>query len=157
MNLCIAWKLFELLKWILIIYVFLWYFFSFVKIIYYFSFYTLKQREKKRWCLVLLCYKSIYIFFGIVYSPNIKPFVKMYKCVIFVLILCMDLELGSGRAQFYWNIQTYSMHIVKLPKMNRPLTPSSRQTNWCPRHPLSPLGKKILEIYVSYWWPRLKI
>lgn len=90
-------------------------FFSFVKIIYYFSFYTLKQREKKRWCLVLLCYKSIYIFFGIVYSPNIKPFVKMYKCVIFVLILCMDLELGSGRAQFYWNIQTYSMHIVKLP------------------------------------------
>lgn len=55
---------------------------------------------------------------------------------------CVDLELGPGRAQFYWKTPAYSMHIVKLPKMNRPRTPSSRQTKLCPRYPLPPLGKK---------------
>lgn len=51
----------------------------------------------------------------------------------------MDLELGPGRVQFYWKTPTYSMHIVKLPKMNRPQTPSSRQTKLCPP---APAGKK---------------
>lgn len=69
----------------------------------------------------------------------------MYKYVIFCINYvhhCVDLELGPGRAQFYWKTPTYSMHIVKLPKMNRPRTPSSRQTKLCPRYPLPPLGKK---------------
>lgn len=102
MNLCIVIKLFELLKWTSIIYVFLWYFFSFVNL--YIFILCIKTKEKTlKSCLVVLCEYLYFCFTVYVYLPNIKPF-NVLICYLNSVHQYTDLDKGSGRVWSYWKI-----------------------------------------------------
>lgn len=92
------------------------FFFSFVKIIYYCSFYTLKQMEKNV-DVLFCCVIRVFIFFWYCLFTKYKTI----YCInmISLYLFCASLHgsrIGSRRAQFYWKIQTYSMHKLNYRK-----------------------------------------